>query len=67
MDIKEDCIVCTMPVNKGKLIVIEVGMEIEAYFYSGKNVYKADCVISSRGKEGNIFTMELKLETPLNS
>lgn len=65
MDIKEDCIVCTMPVNKGKLIVLEVGMEIEAYFYSGKNVYKADCVISSRGKEGNIFTMELKLETPL--
>lgn len=65
MDIKEDCIVCTMPVNKGKLIVLEVGMELETYFYSGKNVYRADCVIASRGKEGNIFTMELKLETPL--
>ncbi len=28
-------------------------------------MYNADCVISSRGKEGNIFTMELKLITPL--
>ena len=42
MDIKENCIVCTMPVNKGKLIVLEVGMELEVYFYSVKNVYKAD-------------------------
>lgn len=65
MDIKDDTIVCTMPVNKGKLIVLEVGMVLETYFYSGKNVYRADCVISSRGKEGNIFTMELKPETPL--
>ena len=65
MDIKDESIVCTMPVDKGKLIVLEVGMELEVCFYSGKNVYNADCVISSRGKEGNIFTMELKLITPL--
>lgn len=65
MDIKEDSIVCTMPVDKGKLIVLEPGMRLETYFYSGKNVYKADCVIDSRGKEGNIFTMELKPETAL--
>lgn len=65
MDIHDDCIVCTMPVDKGKLIVLEVGTMLETYFYAGKSIYRADCLVSNRGKEGNIFTMELKPETPL--
>lgn len=65
MDFGDDCIICTMPVDKGKLIVLEVGNMLETYFYAGKSIYRADCLVSNRGKEGNIFTMELKPQTPL--
>lgn len=65
IDLKDDSIICTMPVSKGKLIVLETGTLLEAFFYAGKNLYRADCVIRSRGKEGNIFTMELELKSSL--
>ena len=50
----------TMPSRQGKMIVLEVGTLIEAFFYTGNYIYKSDCTVKSRGKEGNIFTVELR-------
>ena len=50
---------------QGKMIVLEVGTLIEAFFYTGNYIYKSDCTVKSRGKEGNIFTVELRPETAL--
>lgn len=47
------------------MIVLEVGTLIEAFFYTGNYIYKSDCTVKSRGKEGNIFTVELRPETAL--
>ena len=65
MDINDETIICTMPAKQGKMIVLEVGTLLEAYFYTGNHIYKADCTVKSRGKEGNIFTVELRPETVL--
>lgn len=65
MDINDETIICTMPSRQGKMIVFEVGTLIEAFFYTGNYIYKSDCTVKSRGKEGNIFTVELRPETAL--
>ena len=65
MDINDETIICTMPSRQGKMIVLEVGTLIEAFFYTGNYIYKSDCTVKSRGKEGNIFTVELRPETAL--
>ena len=58
MDINDETIICTMPSRQGKMIVLEVGTLIEAFFYTGNYIYKSDCTVKSRGKEGNIFTVD---------
>lgn len=65
MDINDETVICTMPSRQGKMIVLEVGTLIEAFFYTGNYIYKSDCTVKSRGKEGNIFTVELRPETAL--
>ena len=51
MDINDETIICTMPSRQGKMIVLEVGTLIEAFFYTGNYIYK--------------FTVELRPETAL--
>ena len=65
MDINDETIICTMPSRQGQMIVLEVGTLIEAFFYTGNYIYKSDCTVKSRGKEGNILTVELRPETAL--
>lgn len=65
MDINDETVICTMPAKQGKMIVLEVGTLLEVFFYTGNHIYKADCTVKSRGKEGNIFTVELRPETVL--
>ena len=40
MDINDETIICTMPSRQGKMIVLEVGTLIEAFFYTGNYIYK---------------------------
>ena len=49
MDINDETIICTMPSRQGKMIVLEVGTMIEAFFYTGNYIYKSDCTVKSRG------------------
>ena len=60
MDIAEEEILCAMPISEGKLVLFEVGMNLEVYFYSGKSIYFSDCTVVSRGKQGNIYTITIK-------
>ena len=65
MDFKQESILCSMPIYEGKLIPLEVGTSLDAFFYTDKSTYKADCTVIDRGKEGNIYTVELKPESQL--
>jgi len=65
MDFLDDAILCTMPIQEGKIVPLEVNSVMEVFFYAGKSMYKADCTIIARGKEGNIYTMTLRPDTKL--
>lgn len=65
LDIEGDLIIAAMPIYEGHLVALEAGSALETYFYTAKGIYKADCSIVSRGKEGNVYMMKLALTTEL--
>ena len=64
MDINDETIICTM-LSLASFSFFSFTALIEAFFYTGNYIYKSDCTVKSRGKEGNIFTVELRPETAL--
>ena len=60
LDIKGDLITAAMPISGGHIIPLEKGGKLETFFYTGKGIYKAECLMVDRAKEGNIYTMTLK-------
>lgn len=65
LDIKEESIVAAMPISEGHIIPLEIGMILETFFYTAQGIFKTDCRVISRGKEDNLFIMELILEGEL--
>lgn len=62
---EDDCIICAMPIQEGHVVPLQRGQRFEGYFYSENKIYKALCSIKSRGKEGNIYIIEISLESTL--
>ena len=56
MDINDETIICTMPSRQGKMIVLEVGTMIEAFFYTGNYIYKSDCTVIKRKRGEYIYS-----------
>lgn len=62
LDLKyDDTVVAAMPISEGHIVPIEVGEKLEAYFYTTQGIYKSACVVTERGKEGNIYCCKLEL------
>lgn len=61
----EDILKIAMPSHEGKLIPLQVGKRFGLTFYSGANLYMADCVIENRYRQDNIYTLEVRLTTDL--
>lgn len=62
LDMREDgTVVAAMPISEGHIVPIEVGASLEVYFYTFQGIYKANCVLTSRGKEKNLYYCELEL------
>lgn len=62
LDLREDgTVVAAMPISEGHIVPIEVGANLEAYFYTFQGIYKALCVLTARGKEGNLYYCELEI------
>lgn len=57
----DDTIVAAMPISEGHIVPIEVGARLEAYFYTSQGIYRSLCVITERGKEGNVYYCGLEL------
>lgn len=62
---ENDTIRISMPTVKGKLIPLPKGGRFDAFFYTGKGIYQAEAVIIERYKSGNIYSMDIILETGL--
>lgn len=65
LDTDEEGIVCAMPIVEGRLIPIEIGTAFETFFYTAKGIYKVDCDVTERKKEGSLYTLTVvPRETP---
>ena len=51
----------SMPIFEGHIVPLSVDQELNVYFYSEKGIFKAKCKVLSRGKENEIYIMQLKL------
>ncbi len=58
-------IIAAMPIIEGHVVPLEVGSIMEAFFYTGHGIYKANCRVAKRGRDGNIHVMMLALTTEL--
>lgn len=65
LDFKEGELIAAMPIYEGHIIPLEVGGILEAYFYTEKGIFRADCRVTGRGKEENIYVMNLEQTTEL--
>ncbi|MDO5403482.1 MAG: flagellar brake protein [Eubacteriales bacterium] len=65
MDMTDDLLTCAMPIHEGHIVPLENGAEYDVFFYAQKNIYKGICRVESRGKEGNIYTCQLRPLTKL--
>ncbi|WP_027437871.1 flagellar brake protein [Lachnospira multipara] len=65
LDIRSDELVCAMPIFEGRIVPLEVESDYVAYFYTSQGIYKADVIAVSRSKEGNIYTVNFKLQSDL--
>ena len=64
MDVSDDYTIrIGMPIVKGKIIPLPKGAKFDAFFYTSKSIYRSKIVVSERYKSGNIYTMDIVLET----
>lgn len=66
LDITLTEIIAAMPISEGRIIPLEIGTRLEAYFYTSKGIYRAECNVIDRGKEENVYVMKLALTSELN-
>ncbi|MGN0349105.1 MAG: flagellar brake protein [Roseburia sp.] len=53
----------SMPMERGKLVSLSLGLRYTFVFYSGGNLYQAAGQIKERYKSENIYTLEIELKT----
>ena len=61
LDMHKEKITAAMPIYEGHIIPLEVGSVLETYFYTGKGIFKTECIIQTRGREENVHIMVLSL------
>lgn len=61
----EDKLEITMPLDKTKLVLLDVDKVYDFYFYTSKGMYQANAKITERYKKENIFLMIIELTSKL--
>lgn len=61
--VDSDKAIISVPMENGRVIPLSVGTKYEACFVTAKGLYKCDCEIVDRFKEGNMFQMMVKFLT----
>ena len=64
-NMKDEKIVAAMPISEGHIVPIEPGSRMHAYFYTVKGIFSCEILVTERGKEGNIYIMEVECTTEL--
>ena len=59
-------LVVQMPVYKGKIILLTLGLRYEMVFYTRKGLYRGVCQVVDRYKDGNVFMVKVVLTSGLN-
>jgi c-di-GMP-binding flagellar brake protein YcgR len=63
LDMDDTSIVASMPIVGGHIIPLEVDQEFDTYIYTKNGIYRTQCIITERGKEGNIYAIRLEIQT----
>jgi len=58
--VDNDKAIISVPMENGRIIPLSIGTKYEACFVTGKGLYKCDCEIIDRFKDGNMFQMLIK-------
>lgn len=59
-------LIIQMPVYKGKIVLLTLGVRYELIFYTRKGLYRAICQVTDRYKEDNRFMVKVMLKSGLN-
>lgn len=59
-------LIVQMPVYKGKIILLSLGLRYEMMFYTRRGLYRGVCQVVDRYKEGNLFMVKVVLKSGLN-
>ncbi|MDD6038400.1 MAG: flagellar brake domain-containing protein [bacterium] len=62
---ENDEVTLEMPVYKGKLILLSIGMRYEMLFYTPKGLYSGICEVTERFKEGSCFLVNVEIQNKL--
>ena len=55
----------TMPTDEGKIVVFQVGIECQFYFYTQKGLFTCDAVITGRARRDNFLVLMARVTSPM--
>lgn len=55
----------TMPTDDGKIVVFQVGIECQFYFYTQKGLFTCDAVITGRARRDNFLVLMARVTSPM--
>ena len=55
----------TMPTESGKIVVFQVGIECQFYFYTQKGLFTCDTVITGRARKDNFLVLSVRVTSAL--
>lgn len=55
----------TMPTESGKIVIFQVGIECQFYFYTQKGLFTCDAVITGRARRDNFLVLSAKVNSAL--
>lgn len=54
-----------MPTEGGKMVLFNLGVECQLYFYTSKGMYTCEAIVAKRYKRDNFFLLAMKMKTGL--
>lgn len=61
--VEDDKAIISVPMENGRIVPLSIGTKYEACFVTAKGLYKCDCEIINRFKDGNMFQMLIQFIT----
>lgn len=55
----------TMPTDEGKMVLFQVGIGLQFFFYTQKGLFTCDAVVTGRSRKDNFFLLTVKIMSSL--